>query len=104
MADVTTPEVMSTEITAPATFLTLVRNAHKGWSAPLGGPEGVARLTVSLQDALKMQAEQLAGVRAAAIAEMLQTQSLSQVARALGVSKQAISRASKAPRWSDLTW
>ncbi|MGO0576462.1 hypothetical protein [Ornithinimicrobium panacihumi] len=53
---------------------------------------------------LKMQAQELAGVRAAAIQELLMTQSLAEVARRLGVSKQAVSKAARAQTWWDPRW
>lgn len=88
----------------PGEFLRQVATAHPGWSAPYGGPEGVARATLTMQDVLKVQASELAAVRAAAIEELLTTRSLSEVARMLGVSKQAVSKSVRSPRWSDPRW
>lgn len=88
----------------PGEFLRRVARAEPGWSEGLGGPEGVARLTVELQDRLKRQAEEVAGVRAAAIRELLTTRTLADVARALGVSKQAVSKISRGPLRRNLPW
>ena len=70
----------------PGQFLREVANADEGWSERYGGPEGIARWTLNLQDALKEQASDLAAVRTAAIREMLTTRSLADIAQALGVS------------------
>ena len=53
----------------PGQFLREVANADEGWSERYGGPEGIARWTLNLQDALKEQASDLAAVRTAAIRE-----------------------------------
>ena len=37
----------------PGQFLREVANADEGWSERYGGPEGIARWTLNLQDALK---------------------------------------------------
>lgn len=92
------------EVDDPGRFLHRLREAEAGWSAEHGGPAGIALLTLRLQDRLKVQAQELAAVRAAAIAELLKTQSLADVARQLGVSKQAISKAANGPRWGDPKW
>ena len=81
----------------PGQFLREVANADEGWSERYGGPEGIARWTLNLQDALKEQASDLAAVRTAAIREMLTTRSLADIAQALGVSKQAVSKAANSP-------
>ena len=46
----------------------------------------------------------MAAVRTAAIREMLTTRSLADVAQALGVSKQAVSKAANSPTWTDPRW
>lgn len=81
-----------------------VAASDPGWSVEYGGPEGVARLTLALQDALKVQASELAAVRAAAIKELLTTRSLAEVARLLGVSRQAVSKAALGSAWVDPRW
>ena len=88
----------------PGQFLREVANADEGWSERYGGPEGIARWTLNLQDALKEQASDLAAVRTAAIREMLTTRSLADVAQALGVSEQAVSKAANSPTWTDPRW
>ena len=88
----------------PGQFLREVANADEGWSERYGGPEGIARWTLNLQDALKEQASDLAAVRTAAIREMLTTRSLADIAQALGVSKQAVSKAANSPTWTDPRW
>ena len=40
----------------PGQLLREVANADEGWSERYGGPEGIARWTLNLQDALKEQA------------------------------------------------
>ena len=67
----------------PGQFLREVANADEGWSERYGGPEGIARWTLNLQDALKEQASDLAAVRTAAIR---------------GVRRSAVYHASR--RWS----
>ncbi|MBN6750220.1 helix-turn-helix domain-containing protein [Micrococcus luteus] len=88
----------------PGEFLNEVRHATPGWSAPYGGPEGIERLTVQLQDTLKQQSRDVAAVRVAAIQHMLTTQSASEVARRLGISRQALSKIAGSPAWSTPTW
>lgn len=88
----------------PGQFLREVANADEGWSERYGGPEGIARWTLNLQDALKEQASDLAAVRTAAIREMLTSRSLADIAQALGVSKQAVSKAANSPTWTDPRW
>ena len=70
-----------------------------GWSDQYGGPEGVATLAFELQENLRRQSQHLAALRAAAIRELLRTRSLAEVGRMLGISKQAVSKASRAQGW-----
>lgn len=46
----------------------------------------------------------MAMVRAAAIAEELESKSLADVARSLGVSRQAVHKSVQGPRWTDPRW
>lgn len=88
----------------PAEFLAEVAAAQPGWSQQHGGPYGVARMTVDLQRQVARMSEEIAAVRAAALQELLAMQSLATVAADLGISKQAASKASRAPSWKDPTW
>lgn len=96
--------VDSTSHLTPEQFLAEVAAAEPGWSQKHGGPYGVARICVDLQRQVAAMSEQIAAVRAAALQELLTTQSLADVAADLGVSKPAASKASRAPSWKDPTW
>lgn len=88
----------------PSSFLREVRDAHPGWSTPRGGPEGVARHIDELQQVLRVQAQELAAVRAAALQELLQTHSLAEVADMFGVTRPAVYKAIRSPAWKDPRW
>ncbi len=81
----------------PRRLMDAAASGSTGWADEWGGPLGVARAAVEAQQSLNEQAAALASLRAAAIQQALETQSLSDVARELGVSKQAISRAARVP-------
>lgn len=71
----------------------LIQAAHNGvpgWSEPYGGPAGVAALAGTIRDHLTAQAQEMASLRSAAVAELLRDRSLSAVGTALGISKQAV--------------
>lgn len=65
---------------------------------------GVARAAVEAQAVLSEQAAALAAIRAAAIQHELETRSLVDLAHELGVSKQAIFRASRAADRQVAAW
>lgn len=75
-----------------------------GWSDKYGGPLGVAARSAALQAELSRRSELVAAARVAAIQELLKTHTGIEVAAALGVSKSAISNATKSPAWKDPTW
>lgn len=89
---------------SPEEFLAEVQAAEPGWSEKFGGPLGVAARSAALQAELSRQSEMIAAVRVAAIQELLKTQAGIEVAASLGVSKSAISKATKSPTWKDPTW
>lgn len=79
-------------------LLEAARTANTGWSSTWGGPAGVERLAVTLQQDLLMQAEALAGLRSLALTQMLRDRSVADVARELGTSRQAVAKAAARAR------
>lgn len=65
---------------------------------------GVAALAAALQEQLAQQSKFIAEVRAAAIQKELQTRPGTELARAFGISKAAVSRISHTPSWKGDTW
>lgn len=83
----------------PAAFLRMAWERHgedRSWMEPYGGPVGVAALIPILQEALSEQSHRLALVRAEAINAELETRSLADVGRELGISRNAVHKASQA--------
>ena len=76
----------------------LAAAAEPGWSEPFGGPRGVALLAPALQEAALAEIGSISRVRSMAIRELLNTHSLAEVAKMLGISKQAVSQAAKQNR------
>lgn len=89
-----TPEVRAV-LADYSLLLQAARSGRPQWSAPYGGPKGVAVLAVLIRDHLTSQAQQAASLRAVAIGELLRDQSLSAVGAALGISKQAVHKANR---------
>lgn len=88
----------------PHEFLDDVAQAEPGWSQRHGGPTGVVATCAALQEELAAQSEAIAAVRVAAIQELLKTHSGVELARMFGVSKTAISKATRANTWKEPTW
>ncbi|MEZ2373396.1 hypothetical protein [Arthrobacter sp. RCC_34] len=89
---------MESHSTLPETVLQLLRDAsagEEGWAERYGGPEGVERLAVELSEQLSDVAAELAQLRAAAIAVQLRSKSVVQVAQSVGISRQAVYKASR---------
>lgn len=89
---------------SPEQFLAEVAAADPGWSEKHGGPMGVVGLCGALQQRISEQSEAIAAVRVAAILELLKEYSGVELAAAFGVSKAAISKATKANVWRDAQW
>lgn len=98
------PHEAPTRNPSPEAFLAETAAAEPGWSDKYGGPLGVAARSAALQSELSRQSELVAAVRVAAIQELLKTHTGIEVAAALGVSKSAISKATKSPAWKEPTW
>lgn len=94
----------STTDVTPQDFIEQANNASPGWSEQYGGPMGVAALAAALQEQLSKQSKFIAEVRAAAIQEELKTRPGTELAKAFGISKAAISRISTLPSWKGGTW
>ena len=90
--------------TDPTTLIETATTGQPGWSDAYGGPLGVAQAAVAAQEELKSLASVVAGLRAAAIQEALTTRSVADVAKDLGVSRQAVYIASRAPLLHVRTW
>lgn len=90
--------------TSPEQFLAEVAAADPGWSERYGGPMGVVGHCGALQQRISEQSEAIAAVRVAAILELLKDYSGVELAAALGVSKAAISKATKANVWKEAQW
>lgn len=92
------------ESPTPADLIAAATSGQPGWSEPWGGPMGVARAAVAAQEQLNDLSQQIAALRAAALQHELEHRSLAEVARELDVTKQALSRASRADRLPIQTW
>lgn len=88
----------------PQEFLAQVAAAEPGWSQQHGGPLGIAAMCADLQAQLVEQSEAIAAVRTAAIQQELTHRSGVQLANLLGVSKTAISKATRSNSWKDPLW
>lgn len=88
----------------PEEFLERVASAEPGWADQYGGPTGIVTLCADLQEQIARQSEQIAAVRVAAIQELLKTRSGANLAATFGVSKAAISKATRANTWEGATW
>lgn len=89
----------------PYELLNLLHHAGQpGWSDQWGGPLGIAKAAGAAQGTLRAQAALLARLRAAAIQEALTSQSLAEVARELGISRQAVHQAARGPAMSVDAW
>lgn len=88
----------------PEQFLRAASEAEPGWSEEYGGPLGVAALCASLQLEISRMSEQIAGIRVAAIQELLKERTGIEVAAFLGVTPAAVSRANKNNAWKDSKW
>ncbi|MDO5633433.1 MAG: hypothetical protein Q4G34_00975 [Micrococcus sp.] len=88
---------------APRQLLDDAMSGTPGWSQPYGGAAGVERLAREMLEDLTEQARLLGELRGFALVELLRTQSVSQLARERGVSRQAIEKvARRAP--GTITW
>lgn len=77
----------------------LLADAHRaepGWSAPYGGPEGVALEAERLRAATTHLLTELIDLRSAAYAELLEEESLRAVEKRTGLSRSTISKAHRA--------
>lgn len=86
-----------------AQLLRLTQGADPGWAQEYGGPAGVIRAVDQVQDDVRAVAAQVAAIRAAAVNELLRTQPVAQVARDLGVSRQAVWKTVQGPI-AELEW
>lgn len=77
-------------------LLTAARTGDPGWSATFGGPNGVA-LAADLGSELATQlVTELIALRTAAIAQLLEEESLRAVARRTGINRSTISKTHRA--------
>lgn len=88
----------------PSEFVRRLSNLPEGWSEEFGGPLGVARHTVTLQQRQAQNSEAIASVRAAAIDEAARTMSGYEIVQALGISRQAVEKARRRTKWRDARW
>lgn len=89
---------VQTAVDDPAAFLRMAwgeRGEDQSWMEPYGGPIGVAALIPILQEALSEQSHRLAQVRADVINTELETRSLADVGRELGISRNAVHKAAR---------
>lgn len=92
------------EVVTPERFLAAAKEMEQNWSTQFGGPEGIARLAVELQAALAAQQQAVSEIRGAAVDELLQTRSLSEVAAMLGISRQAVSKIARGRLKWEVQW
>lgn len=88
----------------PEKFLERVAHAEPGWADQYGGPAGIVTLCADLQEQINRESEQIAAVRVAAMKELLKSRSGADLAATFGVSKAAISKATRANAWEGATW
>lgn len=89
-----TPEVRAA-LADPDVLLRAAHEASAGWSAPFGGPDGVALLPAELRRQLDDKANEVSALRSAAVAEMLRDRSLSTAGKILGIGKTAVDKINK---------
>lgn len=88
----------------PSDFVSRLPNLEEGWSRGFGGPLGVAQHAVNLQQQQVRISEEIASVRAAAIEEAAKTVPKQDIARTLGISRQAVEKARGRKQWPDARW
>lgn len=82
-----------------ARLLGAASTAETGWSRAYGGPEGVAAEAERLRVEALRAAADLMAIRTAAIAQLLEEESLRTVEKRVGIGRSALNKADRA--WRD---
>ncbi|MGI6797751.1 hypothetical protein [Gordonia sihwensis] len=93
-------EQVRAALSNPQRLLEDAAAATPGWSAPYGGPDGVAVLSGMLRHELDALAREISSLRTVAIAEMLREDSLATAGRKLGLGRTGVHKLSSQARKS----
>ena len=77
-------------------LLTAARTGDPGWSAEFGGPYGVALAADAGAELVTRLVTELIALRTAAVAQLLEEESLRAVARRTGINRSTISKTHRA--------
>lgn len=84
------------DLAAIGRLLAAARTADPGWSTAFGGPDGIALAADASAEVAARVASDLLSLRTAALAHLMQDDSLREVARRTGINRSTISKAHRA--------